>query len=103
MSKADVSVLEALKALKVSNAFARETKSDFFQKSLFQIAKLTFGLESQSAKAKEMIQLALSHDMFELQVDAYVLSGQIREVRLFWEILISFSECIINPLRFHSL
>lgn len=72
---------DSIHAFKISSAFANTTNNIFHQKSLYQIAKLTFNVEGKLDKAMQLIKSALSHDLQELQVEALVLSGMIKEVR----------------------
>ncbi len=71
----------SIHAFKISSAFANTTNNIFHQKSLYQRAKLSFNVEGKLDKATQLIKSALSHDLQELQVEALVLSGMIKEVR----------------------
>mmetsp|Transcript_26208 Transcript_26208/g.39292 ORF Transcript_26208/g.39292 Transcript_26208/m.39292 type:complete len:444 (+) Transcript_26208:188-1519(+) len=77
--KSDTTLTEALKTFKISNIHASESHSSFYSKALYQIAKLTFDQQNKPRKAMELIKSALSQDLGELQVDALILSGQIKE------------------------
>ena len=72
---------DVIKAFKISNKFASSPESEFYSKSTFHIAKLTF-IEGKLEQATQLIKTALSHNLNELEAEAYVLSGQIKEVSL---------------------
>lgn len=80
--KSDSLIPESLESFKISNAFASAIESSFASKALFQIAKITFDIEHNPKKALKLINSVLTQSLSELEVDAHVLSGQIKEVRL---------------------
>jgi hypothetical protein len=82
LMKYEFALSEVLNAFKISNAFASENQNGFGSKALFQIAKITLDVKDEPEKALKFIESALSQGVGNLEVDALVLSGKVKEVRL---------------------
>ena len=96
--KSNATLTEALNAFKISSIRANESQSGFYAKALFQIAKLTFDQQHKPRKAMELLESVSDQDFGELQVDALVLSGQIKEVRFLYPM---FHKCMFKYI-FHE-
>ena len=75
---------EAINAFKTSDAFGATSDSLYSSMSKFQIAKLKQMKNENLGTALELVQTAISHGVGDLQIEALVLSGEIKEVRKFF-------------------
>ena len=90
--KTKSSNLEAINAFKISDAFGGTSESLYSSMSKFQIVKQIKMNNENLGSALKLLQSALSHGVGDLQIEALVLSGEIKEVRK----ILSFHKKILH-------